>query len=207
MSTPIDHIVYAVPDLHKAIKALGKKLGVEPVYGGKHQTFGTHNALVGLGKGCYLELLAADQENTDVFPPRWMGVDIISKPTITRWAIVSDDIDEQARKLQNINPDMGHVQQGMRRKTDGSLLRWKLAMPLPKPEVEVIPFILDWQGSIHPSHDLENTCSIHSFSLGHPNARYMSHALKQAGIEADIQESEQSFIKLQLKTPNGIVDL
>ena len=46
----IDHLVYAVPDLEKAIKEIEKKFGIAPVKGGQHKSQGTHNALLNLGK-------------------------------------------------------------------------------------------------------------------------------------------------------------
>ena len=42
----LDHIVYAVPDLDEGIRNIHEKLGVMPVYGGRHLLEGTHNALL-----------------------------------------------------------------------------------------------------------------------------------------------------------------
>ena len=69
----IDHIVYAVFDLDKSMDDFEELLGVRPIFGGYHKTFGTKNALINLDKGVYLELLAADNSNMDVQKPRWMG--------------------------------------------------------------------------------------------------------------------------------------
>ena len=87
----IDHIVYAVPDLSAACDELEELLGVRPIFGGYHDSQGTKNALLNLGNQCYLELLAVDEANTKIEAPRWMGVDLIQHPRITRWAIKSDN--------------------------------------------------------------------------------------------------------------------
>ena len=50
---------------------------------------GTHNALLGLGEGMYLEILARDPDQRA--PPRsWLGVDSVvatGRPRITAWAV------------------------------------------------------------------------------------------------------------------------
>ena len=66
----IDHIVYTVLNLDTAIADFDRKLGVRPIFGGYHTVFGTKNALINLDNGIYLELLAADETNTDVQVPR-----------------------------------------------------------------------------------------------------------------------------------------
>jgi hypothetical protein len=78
--------------LEEAIAWFEEQAGVRPVVGGKHPTKGTKNALVNLGNKCYLELLAADCENTSFSGNRWMGVDTIETPTMTRWSLKSEHL-------------------------------------------------------------------------------------------------------------------
>ena len=62
----IDHIVYTVPNLEKAMDWFTEISGIQPAFGGYHTTQGTKNAVVNLGNSCYLELLAADNENKNI---------------------------------------------------------------------------------------------------------------------------------------------
>lgn len=62
MLTAIDHLVIVVPDLSAAIERY-QQLGFSVVAGGRHTTTGTHNALIGLADGSYIELLAFYQPN------------------------------------------------------------------------------------------------------------------------------------------------
>ena len=50
----VDHILLGIDDLDRGMEQFEKLTGVRPVYGGKHPR-GTHNALVSLGNGTYLE--------------------------------------------------------------------------------------------------------------------------------------------------------
>ena len=56
----IDHVILGIDDLDRGVKAFEAASGVKPVYGGKHPG-GTHNALVSLGDGIYLEILAVQK--------------------------------------------------------------------------------------------------------------------------------------------------
>ena len=47
----IDHIVLGARTLAEGAAFVEQHLGVKPRPGGKHEGFGTHNMLLGLGKG------------------------------------------------------------------------------------------------------------------------------------------------------------
>jgi Glyoxalase-like domain len=54
----IDHVMVGASNLDRAISDFEKATGIHPVFGGKHPGRGTENALVSLGRGTYLELIA-----------------------------------------------------------------------------------------------------------------------------------------------------
>lgn len=205
----IDHIVYAVSDLKTAINNFEEKLGVRPVYGGKHQTFGTKNALINLDKGVYLELLAPDPDNLEVPMPRWMGVDLLEQDQITRWAIKTTDLTSISNMLKNYNSDMGKIQNGSRNLADGSILKWELTMPLAAPEIELIPFALDWSTSEkHPTAMLPPmNCKLINFYGTHPNAEKLSQILQNLNCPLPIEKAAKASLKLVVDCPNGIIEI
>ncbi|MFS4491443.1 VOC family protein [Maribacter sp. 2308TA10-17] len=205
----VDHIVYVVSDLREAIQKFKQKLGVQPVFGGYHKNFGTKNALINLNNQTYLELLAADNLNTAVTSPRWMGIDLLSKNQITRWAIKSDTLEKDSIVLKTYNSEMGEIKEGSRNTADGSLLKWKLIMPLPKPEVEIIPFFLDWSNTQkHPSQILPNMgCELVELCATHPNPLLFEGILKNLDVSIKIGLSEEVSIKGIIKCPKGFVEI
>ncbi len=205
----IDHIVYAVSDLDAAILEFEQKFGVRPLYGGYHKTFGTKNALVNLNDQIYLELIAVDNNNLGVMPPRWMGVDLLTKNQITRWAIKSDSLKKDSKILKTYNLKMGNIVAGARNTADGSLLQWQLTMPLPTPEVELIPFLLDWSATDkHPSRIMPNTgCELIELYGTHPNPETIEDVLNALQCDFRVEKSEHMSIQLELNTPNGIIKL
>ena len=202
----IDHLVICVTDLYEAIDEFSEKCGVPVVYGGQHLSIGTHNALLNIGNGAYLELLAKDPTNP-VDAPGWMGIDLISKPTFTRWAIKSDNLERDAAILKEVNPAMGYIFEGSRQKTDGSMLKWGMALPLAEPLIEVLPFILDWKDSVHPTMDLATGCELIGLTISHPEPELVQSVFNQLGISIIVEKNPFAQLKAKIKTPRGIVDM
>ena len=124
--------------------------------------------MVNLGGGCYLEILAIDETNKDIKGPRWMGIDYLTTPKITRWSLKSDDLDHDSNVLFKHNDLMGVVDKGTRKTTDGNILSWQMTLPLSAPEVEVVPFITDWSTSnMHPTDNLPEQCQLVGLDLYH----------------------------------------
>ncbi len=205
----IDHLVYTVPDLEAAMDDLENRLGVRPVFGGYHATQGTKNALVKLNDGAYLEILAADAENTAITPPRWMGVDCLTRPQLTRWALKTEDLEADGALLRGYHPEMGRAVAGSRQRPDGSWLRWTLNLPLPLPEVEVVPFMVDWRKSeVHP-HDVlpEMGCCLEGLSAIHPNPDKIGTVLTALGWSMPVTQGPQVALRAVLRCPAGSVTL
>ncbi len=209
MKRKIDHIVYTVSNLEEAITEFENKLGVRPVLGGYHKTFGTKNALINLNDSIYLELLAADDSNTEIVKPRWMGVDQLTKNQITRWALRSDSLKPDAKILRTYNPHMGEIRRGSRNAADGSLLQWELIMPLPAPEVEILPFILDWSATEkHPSELLPKmACELLAFYGTHPKPEMFEGVFQTLNYSIDIRPATEVSLKALIKSPKGIVSI
>ncbi len=204
----IDHIVYAVFDLEKAMLEFEAKTGVQPKFGGYHPTQGTENALVHLGGRCYLEFLAIDASNPNINPPRWMGIDYIDKPQITRWAIDSKNLEKDCETLKTYNAEMGNIQKGQRAKMDGSLLKWQLTMPLSSPKVEVVPFAIDWQYSeSHPTDSLSPQCQLLDLKITTPNGKEVLDIFSQLNITTIIEQGLKNSIVATIKTPQGIIQI
>lgn len=204
----IDHIVYGVHDLDTGCDHFEKLLGIRPSFGGYHRTQGTKNALLNLGDGCYLELLAIDESNAEIKAPRWMGIDLLGTPRIIRWAIKSIDLENDSKVLQTVNSEMGTMIKGARKAADGSDLSWEMTLPLASPEVVILPFMLDWgTDSNHPTTLLQDGCRLLSISGTHPAAEAQHKVLDELGVEFDLVEGSPISLRAKIESPNGIVEI
>ena len=204
----LDHLVLAVPDLEEACGAFAKTAGVTPVYGGVHPNRGTHNALVGLGGGAYLELIAAHPTEPHGPRGRWMGVDLATAPTLARWAVRDVDVGAFAKTLHDLDPGLGEVATGERTTAAGRALRWAMTAPRPAPTVDVLPFALDWSESeAHPSDALAPDCRLLALRFEHPDPEVVRRAFGRLGLRYEVDAAPRSAIRARLRTPRGEVVL
>ncbi len=186
-----------------------KRLGVKPIFGGFHRSFGTQNALLNLNDNCYLELLAADAANTEAPRPRWMGIDILQRNRITRWAVKSDQLEKNSHVLKSSCPEMGTIGSGSRDTSDGSQLRWRLTNPLALPEVELLPFMIDWSMSEkHPTERMPDMgCSLVEFYGTHPSPEKFKTVFEKLGVDLRIKPSNEIQLKAIIECPNGRIEI
>ena len=115
---PIDHLVYAVPDLAAGVDAMERLLGVRPAPGGQHPGWGTANALLALGPTMYLEVIGPDPDQPP--HPRPFGVDPLRPGRLAGWAVKTADLDARIRASAARGYHPGRVFPGSRRRPDGT---------------------------------------------------------------------------------------
>ena len=71
----LDHLAVAGETLAEAVAHVEDALGVEMAAGGVHVEMGTHNRLLSLGPGMYLEAIAVDPAARGPDRPRWFDLD------------------------------------------------------------------------------------------------------------------------------------
>lgn len=201
----IDHIVYCVPDLEKANDFIESHLGVRPTIGGKHNNKGTKNSILDLGFGCYLEVLAIDSENTSVKAPRWMGIDLIQTSQVTRWALKSDNLENDKAVLRKYNPALSNAFAGQRETPSGQLIKWEMLLPLAEPKVELLPFFVDWSNSdIHPTDNLDAKCQIEKIEFQmQASSKSCQDAFNDFDLGITIHDAIEDKILLTLSGPAG----
>ena len=94
----IDRLVYAAPDLDSAVEELERRLGVRATPGGRHSGEGTRNALIALGPASYIEILAPDPHQSPLNRPLWLGLEGLTRPRLTAWAVQPPDLDGLASR-------------------------------------------------------------------------------------------------------------
>jgi len=168
MNTPIDHLVYATPDLETGIRMLEERLGCRSTPGGRHPDWGTRNALFGLGPAAYLEVIGPDPDLPAPTQGRPFGIDALEGPRFVTWALKAPRLEEQVRQAAALGLILGPIREGRRRREDGSLLTWRLTDPYTVHADGLVPFLIDWEDSAHPARHLPQIGRLQHLRLEHP---------------------------------------
>jgi hypothetical protein len=203
----IDHIVHGVEDLEAGIEELAERLGVRPAMGGRHVGRGTHNALLGLGGGVYLEVIAIDPEQPAPAAPTAFSLDRLRLPRLVGWASRTTDIDGQAAAARAAGHDPGEVQSMSRRRPDGFLLEWRLSRGTPDPGRLAVPFLIDWGDSPHPSEAAPAGVRLVELRLEHPDPDALRATLAALGATVPVDAAPEPALVAILDSPRGRVTL
>lgn len=198
----VDHIVYAVPDLDQGVAGIERRLGVRATPGGRHESTGSHNALLGLGGASYLEIIAPDPTNPNPPRPRAFNLDENGEPRLAGWATRSTAIDETVAHARAAGYDPGPIQDLSRRRPDGVLLEWRLTRSDTGAEF-VIPFVIDWGGTQHPSATSPQGAVLRRLVIEHPDPDRIARALTALGVEVDVRSAPRPALVATIETPAG----
>ncbi|MEP2641913.1 VOC family protein [Roseobacter sp.] len=169
----LDHVAIAGETLPEAVACVEDALGVSLQAGGQHDVFHTHNALLGLEDGVYLEAIAINPDAPDPQRPRWFDLDRFAGPArLTNWICQTDDI---TASLADLPASMGApvaLQRGD--------LRWRMAVP----DSGILPFdgcapaLIQWDTPIHPANLLARSgVRLRRITVRHPQCEALWHML------------------------------
>jgi hypothetical protein len=118
----IDHIVIVVNDLEQAAKDY-EQLGFTVVPGGKHPV-GSHNVLISLGDGSYIEIIAFYREALD---HRWWNP-LQKGERLVDFCMQTDDLKGDTEKLRAAGVAINDSVPWSRTRPDGYELKWLLSL-------------------------------------------------------------------------------
>jgi Glyoxalase-like domain len=204
---PIDHVVYGVRDLDAAVEELAERLGVRAAAGGRHVGRGTHNALLGLGGAVYLEIIAVDPDQQPPPGPLPFGLDRVRLPRLVGWAARTSAIEDQMARARARGHDPGPLHEMSRRRPDGLLLEWRLSRDAPDPDRLVLPFLIDWGSSPHPSESVPQGVRLVELRGEHPDPGPVRDQLAALDVALPVDEGPAPALVATLDTPRGQVTL
>jgi Glyoxalase-like domain len=195
----LDHIIVRVSSLERGMASFAALTGVWAVRGGQHPGRGTENALVSLGDGHYLELLAP------INPDKNAAAD--SSLRLGGWALHTRDLTGVLQRLEKGGFQMTPARPGSRRTTEGKLLEWRSA-DLVAPALEMAPFLIEWgAGTPHPSTTSPTGCQLGSVEVESPQAARLGAYLREIGYQGQVRQAASARSQVVLTCPKGRVTL
>jgi hypothetical protein len=203
----LDHLVYATPDLGVGIDAIEKLLGVRATPGGQHPGLGTRNALVALGPSSYLEIIGPDPDQPRPAGRLRFGIDDLKAPRIVTWVAKGTDLEQVAKAAAERGVTLGPVIPGSRRRPDGVVLAWRYTDPNTVVGDRLVPFLIDWGTSPHPSATAARGATIVDVRAEHPDAERIREMLAVLGLDLRVQQGPAPAIITTIDSPRGRVEL
>jgi hypothetical protein len=206
-----DHLVLAACDLDAGAIWLENQLGVSLSAGGEHVRMGTHNRLLGLGEGFYLELIAIDPRVLHPGRPRWFGLDDAEwaddRPRLIHWVVRSEDIERDALACRHDPGEILAMERGD--------FRWRITVPADGhlPGDGLLPTLIQWDVPFHPSGRLpESGCRLMKLEAFHPDPATLREALAALGLESRLDlhpavAGQATELVAYIRTPRGLVEL
>ncbi|MEL6618602.1 MAG: VOC family protein [Pseudomonadota bacterium] len=170
----LDHLVVGATTLSEAQAHIEECLGLHMQPGGQHAVFHTHNMLLGLEDGLYLEAIAPDPSRPAPHRPRWYDLDRAAGPArLGNWAAAVTDMDADLSTMPHGVGMPVDVQRGA--------LQWRMAVSADgtTPFDNLWPALIEWPPGVHPAGALvPSGLRLRRLTLRHPQGQALAAALE-----------------------------
>jgi hypothetical protein len=197
----LDHIAVAADTLDAGVAYVEGALGVKVQPGGQHLFMGTHNCLLRLGAGEYLEVIAVDPALPAPDRARWFGLDHpVGRPRVVHWIAGVDDIVRAVKTIPYAEQPVVDAQRGD--------LKWKITIPDDGhlPFDGAFPTLIEWPKGPHVSEKMIDVgCRLERLEIAHPQAKLLQAALGDLLYDGRVIFNEHATVQLtaMFMTPSG----
>ena len=203
----VDHLVYAVPNLHAGIERIESLLGIRATSGGQHPGAGTRNALIALGTATYLEIIGPDPEQPTFRGSRLFGIDTLAAPKLVTWAANATDLERLAARDLGGGVRLGEVRSGSRQTSEGLLLSWRFTHPGTVVAGGIVPFFIDWGETRHPARTAAQSAVLVELRSEHPEPEPVKGSLKKLELNLPVSKGPAPALVASIDSPRGRVIL
>ncbi|MEW2913739.1 VOC family protein [Leisingera sp. JC11] len=195
----LDHLAVAGETLGDAVAHVEQSLGIALGPGGSHARYGTHNRLIGLEDGLYLEAIATDPEAQPQEQPRWFNLDRFEGPArLNNWILRSEDLEAENPLLPP------HAQRHVQMQRGD--LSWLMTVPADGllPYDNLFPAVLQWQAEPPAGKLPQSGCRLTRLVLSHPEASDLQTALDRLLNDPRLKvEQGAPAMMAEFDTPHG----
>lgn len=198
----LDHIAVLGETLAAATAQAEAVLGCPLGPGGSHARYGTHNRLLGLAPGLYLEAIAVDPEAPPPQGARWFGLDGFRGPArLDKWICRVPDMTAALRVLPMAGRPV-HLSRGD--------LRWTMAVPDEGllPYGGLFPALIQWHSDPIPGQSLPaSQRRLQRLTVTHPRAGALQAVLSPYLVAPQVtfETGDTPGLRAQIATPDGTV--
>jgi hypothetical protein len=203
----LDHIIFATPDLDLGIDTLERRLGIRATRGGQHPGHGTRNAFIGLQGERFLEILGPDPDQAAPKRARWLAIDTLKEPRITGWATKGHNLQNLVDDATRQGVNLGDVLSGKRTNKDRSVLTWSFTDPYTRLADGIVPFLIDWGDTPHPSQLAAPGAQLNDLWAEHPEPVPVQTMLRVLGLDLPVRSGPNAALVAEITGPHGRIEL
>ena len=210
MGSRLDHITIAALTLEQGVEHVRRCLGVVVPPGGQHPLMGTHNCLMRLGEGLFLEIIAPDPVATPQ-RTRWFALDdpqmrerLGRGPQLVTWVIRVPDLTAALRGPGIIAGEAVPLTRGS--------LSWLISVPPDgsMPYGGAFPTLIEWPEGPHPAAAMADLgCRLDRLTVTHPDSIALTAALGPLFRDDRVTIGDNAAVRLRatIQTPAGVREL
>jgi len=140
-------------------------------------------------------------------PDLQLGIDEIKAPRLTTWVAKGKALDKFAADAKAHGVDLGAVIPGSRTRPDGVVLSWTYTDPRVGLADRLVPYLIDWGASPHPSATAAKGVTLLSLRAEHPDADRVQAMLKQLGLDLAVTRGPKPSLIATFNSPKGRVQI
>jgi hypothetical protein len=208
LKSALDHLVVVAGTLEEGRRWCAARLGVAMANGGSHVRMGTHNKLLNIGNGIYLEAIAVDPGGNSPVVPRWFGMDsplgrklAAEGPRLASFVVATNNIQQCVEAVPALGT-IHHMQRGA--------LEWQITIP-ENGELGwqgALPAVIQWPEGVHPTASMADSgCDLERLEVLHPDAENLSRLWSAIGFADSrvrlLPTSGAPGLRAILRTPSG----
>lgn len=199
----LDHIAVAAASLAEGLAHVQEALGVAMPAGGKHREMGTHNHVLRLGDGLFLEVIAIDPDAPLPGRARWFGLDRFgaAPPRLATWIARTGDLDAALTAAPQSSGPPIQVSRGE--------LNWHISVPEDgaMPFDGAYPTLIEWPPGPHPASRMPDLgCRLERLEIEHPDADTIREYIDPTFDDARVVIETGPSVRLtaRIATPHGV---
>ena len=158
-----------------------------------------------LGNRSYLEIVAPDPDHDG--GPWSRSLQQLTKPILLHWVIARSNLGDYVSGLSGLIGGDNEVGSISRQHPTLGKLSWEILL-LPQHDYGcLVPFLIDWKDSTHPTELLEQQCTLRNVRIATPDLPNMMKIASWLAINAEFSEANDPKLEVWIDSPKGVVHL